>query len=433
MNWIAGRWESGRLLGWGVGPAKIRLLVSLCATIMTIAGPPVSAQAASGLFELIEEVPTPAPLGGQEPSLTTHDNALYMSWMELAGQQSRVMMAIRTSTGWTDPRLVQQGDDLFVNWADFPGVAVFDDGTIAVHWLREVGGSNFDYQIEIALSGDDGVTWSKPLIPHDDRSSAQHGFVSMLPDGRDALSVIWLDGRAYGTGGDGPLDLPGAMQLRATTLMRDGTMGPDEAVDLQTCSCCQTSLASTGTGTILAVYRDRAEGEIRDISVVRLTDQGWEEPATVHEDGWELSGCPVNGPAIAADGDDVAVAWFTGANDVGAVKVAFSDNAARSFGTPVRIDLGNPIGRVDLELLDDGTALVSWVEWVDGNEVLYLCQTDGGTGCIARQLLATNSAGASINFPRMARLGREIFVAWTQPTAAGDSLALRRLVLAGAD
>ena len=136
---------------------------------------------------------------------------------------------------------------------------------------------------------------------------------------------------------------------------------------------------------------------------------------------------------IAADGDDVAVAWFTGANDVGAVKVAFSDNAAQSFGTPVRIDLGNPIGRVDLELLDDGTALVSWVEWVDGNEVLYLCQTDGGTGCIARQLLATNSAGASINFPRMARLGREIFVAWTQPTAAGDSLALRRLVLAGAD
>jgi hypothetical protein len=409
------------------------MIVVLSATFLAMASPPVAAQMSSPLFQQIEDVSPPSLPGAHEPSLTTHEGALYMSWMKQAGGQTKVMMAIRTAQGWSEPRLVHQGVDLFVNWADFPGIAVFQDGTIAVQWLREIGPSSFDYQIEIALSHDAGATWGQPLIPHDDRSHAQHGFVSMLPAGRETLAVIWLDGQAYGADDNEALAVPDAMQLRTTTLTRDGVLGPDVAIDLQTCSCCQTSLAATADGTILAAYRDRTEREIRDISVARLTDGGWQRPVSVHDDGWELSGCPVNGPAIAADGEIAAVAWFTGANDVAAVKVAFSDNAARSFGAPVRIDRGNPVGRVDLELLDDGTALVSWVEWIEGDEVLTLCRVDRKAGCIAREQVATNRAGASVNFPRMTRLGRDIYLAWTQPGATRDSLALRRAVLAEFD
>ncbi|GAA6189903.1 hypothetical protein NBRC116596_29660 [Litorivita sp. NS0012-18] len=353
-----------------------------------------------------------------------------MSWMEQVGPETKVMMAVRTAEGWSVPRLVQQGDDLFVNWADFPGIAVFDDGTIAVHWLREIGPSSFDYQVEISLSHDGGTTWGQPLIPHADRSFAQHGFVSMWPAKQDGLAVIWLDGRAYGAEGDKAPTAPDAMQLRATMLTSGGVLRDDVAIDLQTCSCCQTSLAATGDGKILAAYRDRTEGEIRDISVARLTEKGWETPVSVHDDGWELSGCPVNGPAIDAEGGNAAVAWFTGANDVAAVKVAFSDNGGRNFDTPVRIDQGNPVGRVDLELLDDGTALASWVEWVEGNEALYLCKVHHDAGCISPEILTINSAGASVNFPRMARLGRDFYLAWTQPDENGDSIAIRRAVLA---
>ncbi|WP_231476827.1 sialidase family protein [Sulfitobacter mediterraneus] len=356
-----------------------------------------------------------------------------MSWLEHEGDQTKVMMGRRSAQGWSEPRLVHQGSDLFVNWADFPGIALFDNGTIAVHWLREIGPSSFDYQVEIALSRDGGASWSEPLIPHEDRSFAQHGFVSMLPAGAESLAVIWLDGRAYGADRSEASTTPDAMQLRATTLISDGSLGRDVAVDLQTCSCCQTSLAATGDGTILAAYRDRTDGEIRDISVARLTVDGWQRPVTVHNDGWELAGCPVNGPAIAADGHDAAVAWFTGANDLAAVKVAFSDDAGRSFGAPVRVDLGNPMGRVDVELLEDGTALVSWVEWTGGNEALMLCRAEREIGCVAQEVLATNSAGASVNFPTMARLGRDIFIARTQPDETGDRIAIRRVRLTEID
>ena len=343
-----------------------------------------TAQTHATLFDQVEDVVLPSKPGAHEPSLTSHNGALCMSWLEHEGDQTKVMMGRRFARGWSEPRLVHQGSDLFVNWADFPGIALFDDGTIAVHWLREIGPSTFDYQVEIALSRDGGASWSEPLIPHEDRSFAQHGFVSMLPAGEETLAVIWLDGRAYGAGRDEASTVSDAMQLRATTLTSDGAIGGDVAVDLQTCSCCQTSLAATGDGTILAAYRDRTDEETRDISVARLTVDGWQTPVTVHNDGWELAGYPVNGPAIAADGHDAAVAWFTGANDLAAVNVAFSDDAGRSFGAPVRVDLGNPMGRVDVELLEDGTALVSWVEWTDGNEALMLCRAEKETGCVAQ-------------------------------------------------
>lgn len=414
---------------WRDGPACFGLIVVLSAAILAMTPHPVAAQMSSTLFEQFEDVPAPSPPGAHEPSLTSHEDTLYMSWMEQVGPETKVMMAVRTAEGWSDPRLVQQGDDLFVNWADFPGIAVFDDGTIAVHWLREIGPSSFDYQVEISLSHDGGTTWGQPLIPHADRSFAQHGFVSKWPAGQSGLAVIWLDGRAYGAEGDEALTAPDAMQLRATMLASDGMLGDDVAIDLQTCSCCQTSLTATGDGTIIAAYRDRTDGEIRDISVARLTGEGWEKPLTVHEDGWEISGCPVNGPAISAQERTVVAAWFTGANDVPAVKVAFSEDGGLGFGDPDRIDLGNPVGRVDIEMLDDGSALVSWVEWKADGEALMLCPVRAGLGCVSSEVIAVNTAGSSVNFPRMVRAGNDVYIAWTQPVDGGDTIALRRGIL----
>jgi hypothetical protein len=385
------------------------------------------------LFDFIEEVALPVGPGAHEPSIVQQDGRLYLSWMEQIADQTVIMMAIRDDQQWSEPRIVHQSADLFVNWADYPSIAVFPNGTIAVHWLRAIGPSSFDYQIEIALSLDGGVSWQDPIIPHDDRTLTQHGFVSMEPIGPDKLSVIWLDGRAYGRDAETGLGFPDAMQLRATTLTDDGIVGPDVGVDLQTCSCCQTSVTSTADGAILAAYRDRTDGEIRDISVARLKDGTWHPPAVVHSDGWELAGCPVNGPAISAKGDRVAVAWFTGAQEKEVVNVAFSDDAGISFEDTVRIDLGRPVGRVDLEMLQDGTAIVSWVEWSETGEALMLCRVQQGVGCAGRETLAINAAGSSINFPKIAILDRDIYVVWTQPVDAGDTLAMRRAILARED
>lgn len=247
--------------------------------------------------------------------------------------------------------------------------------------------------------------------------------MSGSPDG--ALDLLWLDGRAYGKGN--LQASPDAMQLRATRISTDGTLLLDRPVDMQTCSCCQTSSARLGDGTLVVAYRDRIDTEIRDIAVARLSSGEWSKPVSVHDDGWELAGCPVNGPAIAAQDNRVAVAWFTGASDVAAVKLAFSKDGGLSFEEPFRIDLGDPLGRVDALFLADGSVLVSWLEWQGNDEILFVCRATADEGCVSRQELFRNATAGSMNFPRMARIGQNVFFAWTQPiNATQSSISLMR-------
>jgi hypothetical protein len=144
---------------------------------------------------------------------------------------------------------------------------------------------------------------------------------------------------------------------------------------------------------------------------------------SLHVDDWIIDACPVNGPAIAAVGDTVAAIWFTGARDTAKVQLVFSTDAGATFGPPVRIDGGVPAGRVDVELLDGGDAVVTWIERTakDSSEVrARLVRRDGSA---APPLTVSKlPPGRATGFPRMTRLGDGVALAWTIPgTTAGSS------------
>lgn len=362
-----------------------------------------------------------APTSGiaQEPHLAVSGGSLLMSWMVPTASQTLVQFARFDDLGWSNPITVGQGEDLFVNWADFPTVAAFGDNGIALNWLRRASRRGYGYHVELSLSNDMGESWSDPIIPYSDRSNQQHGFVTMsgAPDG--ALDLLWLDARGYGK--IGLLGASDSVQLRATRIDAEGRIESESVVDTRTCSCCQTSSARLGDGSLIVAYRDRSETEIRDISVSRKLAGAWLDPVTVHPDGWEISGCPVNGPAVAALDERVAVVWFTGVDDVGAVKLAFSDDSGKSFAAPTRIDFGDALGRVDILFLEDGSVLVTWLEWQGDDEVLFVCRALEDEGCVTRQVLARNSSDASMNFPRMARIGHDVYFALTTPIDARQS------------
>ena len=398
-------------------------LVSLIAGFsLGLTGSPGAAQ----VFSALAEIDVPSTGVVEEPSLVTlADGRVMMSWSEVSGDTfAKVETAIYDGATWSAPVTVAEGDDLFINYADFSSAVGLPDGRIAVSWLRMNGNSYYDYDVNIALSGDGGTTWDTPIVPHRDGLARQHGFVTLLSDKKDGLLAMWLDGRAYTTGdtlgGDGTD--AGAMQLRATTVTGDRSMSDDLLLDDRTCTCCQTSAAITGDGTVLLAYRDRTADEVRDISVVRRVDGTWMEPQPVSGDGWEIDGCPVNGPAIEARGDHAALVWFTGAGGVPAVKMAFSDDRGASFGPARQIDLGGPAGRVDLLQLEDGSALVSWVEWTAAGEVLLTCRATAADGCGDPIAIAVNRTGNAMGFPRMTLAGDDVYIAWTAPSvdAAGQ-------------
>jgi hypothetical protein len=134
----------------------------------------------------------------------------------------------------------------------------------------------------------------------------------------------------------------------------------------------------------------------------------------VHADNWQISACPVNGPAIAADGNRVAIAWYTEGGDAPHVNVAFSNDGGATFGEKIQVDDGNTVGRVDALLLPDGSALVCWLAGTAESGAIKVrrIQANGTAGSVA--LIAKTDISRSSGFPRMARLNDEVFFAWTE-------------------
>jgi hypothetical protein len=211
---------------------------------------------------------------------------------------------------------------------------------------------------------------------------------------------VWLDGRQTSGG-------KGDMTLRAATSIPVKT---DMLVASRVCDCCPTAAANTADGPIIA-FRGRTPDEIRDIYVTRLEGSAWTPPVLVHQDGWKINGCPVNGPAIAARGKDVVVAWFTMQNGQGRAYAAFSADAGRTFRVPVRVDDEGSTGRVQVELLADGSAAVSWIELGKGPSQLKV-RTISATGTRSRP--ADIALGLGTQFPRMAASKGELVFAWTE-------------------
>jgi hypothetical protein len=238
------------------------------------------------------------------------------------------------------------------------------------------------------------------------------------------MGALWLDGREMG-GGEGH-DAHGEMQARFAKIAADGSIGEETLLDSRVCECCSTGMTLAKSG-LIAVYRDRSPEEIRDIAFVRQVDGAWTKPAVVAPDNWKITGCPVNGPRIDSHEQFVGAAWFTGSEDKPKVRVAFSPNSGRSWTAPMQIDSGAPIGRVDLLMLEDNTAMVTWVEATGSSAKIVTRRVMNGGWNGPVTTIATTATARASGFPRSASTGDHAYFAWTDP--ASKKVKVARLAL----
>lgn len=368
----------------------------------------------------IDSIASPAAPGSAEPNLTVGpDGRVYLSWLEPATPGYSLRFAVHDGTRWSPPQTIVTRNDFFVNWADFPSLEVLSGNRLAAHWLQRNGTGTYAYGVRISQSADGGKTWNPPVTPHRDSSQTEHGFVAMWHEG-EMLGAVWLDGRNFkkpapGAPASTGHDAGNEMMLVSTTLGANGALGREARLDERTCDCCLNAAVMTSSGPIVA-YRNRTHDEIRDIYVARRVGGAWRVGTPVHNDQWKIAACPVNGPALAANGARVALAWFTAPGDSGRVNVAFSDNAGATFGAPVRVDGGSPAGRVDVVLMPDGAALVTWVERIGGEIAAVRARRVGRDGSIgAPMTIASSSAARASGFPRTTVSGANVLFAWTVP------------------
>jgi len=363
----------------------------------------------------IQQLSPPVSENSMQPYLSANGSELLFTWTE---QENDSLSALYFSkfdhNKWTEKTLIKKGQNWFVNWADFPSV-VGDKEHLISYYLKKSDAETYAYDIFLRQSNDSGKHWSIENKLHSDSTKTEHGFVSLAPSNSDSFFVTWLDGRnTKSTGHDHAHEANGgAMQIRVAEILRNGDKRNEFELDSRTCDCCQTSTAFSEEGPIV-VWRDRSDQEIRDIYYSKLKDGNWSKPKPVYQDNWKINGCPVNGPKVAVNGGSVAVAWFTAAENIPKVKLAFSKNGGAQFLDPIEMNLEKAIGRVDLLMVDDQTALVSWME--SSKEMAQLKLAKVGIGGNIEKIISIQeiSADRSTGFPQLELVDDQIYLAWNE-------------------
>jgi hypothetical protein len=366
----------------------------------------------------IVELATPArEFSGQAHLASAEDGSTVLSWLEPTADDGMALRFTTLAPGaetWAAPRTLAEGADWFINWADFPSVVPITGDLWAAHWL--VFQEDFHgYDIYLSLSTDAAASWQPPVKLNTDGLPAEHGFVTLFPLEGD-VGAVWLDGRNMIVGGEVVYTGPGGELLgtsvRFARFSADGERLVDEALDELVCDCCQPDVALSAAGPVLS-YRDRTPEELRDIVIRRMRDGRWQAVEPLPPDGWRIPGCPINGAAIAADGDDVVVAWFTAPDDEPAIRFARSGDAGETFGEAVDIDTAGSFGHVDVALSSRGDAVVSWLRSGESGVELVMRRVSRSGELGAIETVAGSGVSRPIDFPQMIFAGDRLVFAWT--------------------
>jgi hypothetical protein len=304
--------------------------------------------------------------------------------------------------------------------ADVPTVMQLSDGTLVANWLKNTNPEAEAYDLLLSYSKDAGKTWARPFRPHHDGTKTQHGFASFFELPAGGVGVVWLDGRNQVLDAKAPGG--GSMSIWSATYDRSWKQTSDQAIDTRVCECCPTSVAVTSSGPV-AAFRNLDETNLRNIHTSRFENGAWTPSRPVHDDGWRLDACPINGPALSAHGSTAVVAWYSAKDDMGKAYAAFSNDAGGTWGAPIRLDETASLGHVDVELLDDGSAVATWMEFAKERADLRVRRIEPSG--MKSAAITVSGDGRPTGTPRVARKGDELVFAWVENAASEGARKLK--------
>ncbi len=369
---------------------------------------------------VIHHVDSPAGAKSSLPYLVSNSDTALLSWVEKIGDSTVGLKYSQFLEGkWQAPGEIISGNDWFVNWADFPAITE-NNGHLLSYILKRSSEGTYSYDVKLNLLPKGQPQWKTDLPLHTDSTATEHGFVTILPYGRDSFFVTWLDGRNTSAIGH---QHSGAMSLRAAEVSITGLVLDETLLDDRTCDCCQTTAAITANGPIV-IYRDRSGDEVRDISIVRKVNGSWTKPEPIHNDNWKINGCPVNGPKCATIGNNLAVAWYTEADNDPRINVVFSGDGGESFDRPLQIEESDAIGRVDVLLMDGENAIVSWMGKTEGSARFKAVKANRWGKVNTPLVIGEIDASRKSGFPQMELIGDKVYFAWTNVLGETENIQM---------
>ena len=359
---------------------------------------------------IIEEIQFSFGKNNAQPNLVSNGDHLTLSWISSEEDKEAILFYSQYEDNkWTAPTSIASGSDWFVNWADFPAHAINED-LLLTSYLKKSDSGTYTYDVLLNLETLSGKKIKENFLLHTDGVKAEHGFVSMVPSHKNGFYVTWLDGRNTAVNSEEAHHK--AMTIRFAEITSIGKIINETELDATTCDCCQTSIAMSSEGP-LVVYRNRSKGEIRDIFITRFKDGFWEKPRPIHNDGWVINGCPVNGPKVVVNSLNTAVAWFTAAEGKPKVNVSFSNSDGGDFNPPIQLNDLNALGRVDVAFLNSNEVLVSYMELDDHGTYLKIKKVSIDGKVSEAKTIAVIDEGRNSGVPQLEIMKENVFLAWT--------------------
>lgn len=358
-------------------------------------------------------------LGSMSPFLTTSQTGVTsLNWLEPTQTGYAVKFKIYNNS-WGDKKTVATGNNWFINWADFPSLLHTGKENFTAHWLVKSNEDRYAYDVYLSHSMNNGDDWSVPKLVNQDGTPTEHGFVSLYED-QDSVGLIYLDGRKMVNDfSEDPNDT--GMSLRGAVINTQQNIINSSLIDGLVCECCQTDIAIGSDGPI-GIYRNRTEGELRDIYITKKINDKWSAGKPIHNDNWQISGCPVNGPSIFAKEDNVTIGWFTGANNHPVIKVINSSDGGNIFNDPLLIGSNEAIGHINLTMDKN---MNTWIVWhkkiANGGAALMLSMIERNSNKLYELTVDATGNIPRYSVPQITTHNNVIIMAWTTKISAKEN------------
>lgn len=364
---------------------------------------------------------------------------------------SNVFAAVSADSGisFSPPVRVNGADsEVRVNGEQPPRVTLVpgSDGTptVVVLWTaRRAGATSLLY----AESRDNGRSFGPERSVISEEVNGNRGWESMVATRDGRLFVLWLDHRESATAtsahaehhhqAGSPATADGVARAQRSQLFvsaPDGSL-PPMAIARGVCYCCKTAIAADSEGRVYAAWRHVYEGSHRDIAFTSSRDTAghmFDEPVRVSADGWQLDGCPENGPALAVEGRRVHVLWSTLVRTQQETLQIFHASSldGRTFTSRTPLPSSGGAAHPQLVSAPDGSLFAAWDELAAGARQVRVARGRASTNERFEFALGSIGDGAGA-YPALASTRTHAILAWARPHSGTESrIAVTRLAYA---
>jgi hypothetical protein len=391
-------------------------------------------------------------------SAAASGNRVVAVWAATKDAITDIYAAVSEDAGGTFGVPVRVNDlsgDVRVNGEQPPRVAVAGAHVVVVWQSRTTG----QPEVRGARSTDGGRSFAKAVTIHATGLKGSRGWSSVALLSNGEAHVAWLDTRdgvppvSQAGGGLQPAGRKdgaavaghqhGASPMRQDVfhaVWRPDSNPVEGAVTTSVCFCCKTSTAVSRDGATLIAFRHIYPTNLRDMAVARSTDgeNTFAAPVRVSEDGWELTGCPEDGPALGVDDNGlVHIAWPTITGPDAPRKGIFyasSSDEGRSFAPRIRLDEGTDVKQAQHPQLTAAgpAAIVVWDELTPaGSRIRARVVTPDGEANTAPGLSAVVAVSdpGQVTYPAVAATPGGYVVFWTETASPRAGIRARQFSL----